>query len=92
MPPTHVVVVGGGITGLTSAFHVARKFPSTRVSLLEKESRYGGWLKSERVNVGNQHVIVEAGPRTLRPNSFALLELVSDPCSFARNGLRFLVK
>jgi oxygen-dependent protoporphyrinogen oxidase len=84
MTPRHVGVIGGGITGLTSAFHLARKFPSAQITLFEKQNRLGGWLKSERVQIGDQHVLVETGPRTLRPNSLALLELVSNILSAAQ--------
>lgn len=77
LPPRHIGVVGGGISGLSSAFHLARRFPSTQITIFEKQSRLGSWLKSEKIEIGHQNVVVEAGPRTLRPNSPALLELVS---------------
>lgn len=76
MPGGHVGVIGGGITGLSTAFHLARRFPNTKITLFEKKG-LGGWLRSEKVKVGNEQVVVESGPRTLRPNSAALLELVS---------------
>ncbi|KZT70026.1 Protoporphyrinogen oxidase [Daedalea quercina L-15889] len=85
MPPQHVAILGGGLTGLSSAFHLARRFPYSRISLLEKQSRVGGWVMSERVDVrvpsaqGTQHTahtLLEAGPRTLRPNGLAVLELI----------------
>ena len=86
MPPQHVAVLGGGLTGLSSAFHLARHFPKARISLLEKQDRLGGWVMSERVDVNvplpggkeqQAHVLLEGGPRTLRPNGLAVLELVS---------------
>jgi (S)-2-hydroxyglutarate dehydrogenase len=33
-----VVIVGGGIVGLATAYHLTREFPNRRVTLLEKES------------------------------------------------------
>ncbi|KAI5119155.1 hypothetical protein M0805_005234 [Coniferiporia weirii] len=82
MPPTSIAVVGGGITGLSSAFHLSRRFPHARVTLLEKTPREGGWVRSRRVHVedanGNEaQVLLEAGPRTLRPNTGAILELIN---------------
>lgn len=82
MPPSHIVILGGGLTGLSSAFHLSRKFPFASITLLEKEPRFGGWVRSERVRVKNKqgHVasfVLEAGPRTLRPNAKSVLELVS---------------
>ncbi|TFK49014.1 Protoporphyrinogen oxidase [Heliocybe sulcata] len=81
MVPSHIAVVGGGLTGLSSAWHLARRFPQTAISVIEKESRFGGWIRSERIEVddGNGHresMVLEAGPRTLRPRSKAILELV----------------
>jgi protoporphyrinogen/coproporphyrinogen III oxidase len=77
----HVVILGGGITGLSAAFHLARKHPTVQITLIEKTTRFGGWVRSERVEVrdsdGNRgSVVLEAGPRTIRPNSKSILELV----------------
>ena len=77
----HVVILGGGITGLSAAFHLACKQPNVQITLVEKSARFGGWIRSERVEVhdadGNRgNVLLEAGPRTIRPNSKSILELV----------------
>lgn len=82
MPPKHIAIIGGGLTGLSSAFHLSRRFPSSRITLVEKAQRLGGWVHSERVQVNlggasSASVLLESGPRTLRPNSLAVLELVS---------------
>jgi protoporphyrinogen/coproporphyrinogen III oxidase len=79
--PPHVVILGGGITGLSAAFHLARKHPTVQITLIEKSARFGGWVRSERVDVRDSHgnrgsLILEAGPRTIRPNSKSILELV----------------
>ncbi|KAF8504816.1 protoporphyrinogen oxidase [Russula emetica] len=77
----HVVVLGGGITGLSAAFYLARKHPTVQITLVEKSTRFGGWVRSERVDVCDSHgnrarVLLEAGPRTVRPNAKSILELV----------------
>ncbi|KAF8633159.1 hypothetical protein AX17_004660 [Amanita inopinata Kibby_2008] len=82
MPPTHIAVLGGGITGLSSAFHLSRRFPSSLITLVEKQPRLGGWIRSERVTVSpppspSSSVVLEAGPRTLRPVDKSLLELIN---------------
>ncbi|KAF8074808.1 hypothetical protein FPV67DRAFT_1777589 [Lyophyllum atratum] len=77
-PPGHIAVLGGGLTGLSSAFHLSRRFPNARITLLEEQNRLGGWVRSEQVQIGNGKAItVEAGPRTLRPASKAVLELIN---------------
>ena len=73
----HIAVLGGGITGLSSAYHLARKFPTTKITLIEGSNHVGGWLDSHRVNVGGGTVLLEKGPRTLRSSSKATSELVS---------------
>ena len=80
--PTHIAILGGGLSGLSSAFHLSRRFPSASITLLEKSKRLGGWVNSERLTVhdgvGNEaQLVLEYGPRTLRPNGKAVLELVS---------------
>ena len=75
-----VAVIGGGITGLASAYFLSRAAPNARITLLEGGDRLGGWLHSEEVDVGNGKVLFEKGPRSLRPtrpNGILTLELVS---------------
>ena len=77
----HVVILGGGITGLSAAFHLACKQPNIQITLVEKSAHFGGWIRSERVKVRDDDgnlgsVLLEAGPRTIRSNSKPILELV----------------
>jgi len=78
MLPEAISVLGGGITGLSSAFYLSRRFPSARIFLLDRQNRLGGWVQSERVQLPNGlgSVLLEGGPRTLRPNGKSVLELV----------------
>jgi oxygen-dependent protoporphyrinogen oxidase len=81
--PSHIVILGGGLAGLSSAYHLSRKFPDTPITVLEEQPRLGGWVRSERVKVQDDmghmsSVLLEAGPRTLRPIAKSVLELVSE--------------
>ena len=62
----HVAILGGGITGLTSAYFLSKIYPKTEVVIYEAGPRIGGWLSSKTVPVDDGHVLFEAGPRTLR--------------------------
>ncbi|KAK4705629.1 protoporphyrinogen/coproporphyrinogen III oxidase, partial [Phenoliferia sp. Uapishka_3] len=80
-PNTTVAIVGGGLSGLSSAFYFlkaltpeARK--STKVVIFEKEKRTGGWCHSVPVSLQGgvvtkseegHSMIFETGPRSIRP-------------------------
>ena len=40
----HVVVMGGGLSGLTSAYQISRDLPGVRITILEAGARLGGAL------------------------------------------------
>lgn len=50
-----IIVIGGGIVGLASAFKLGRKFPSARVTVLEKEPQVG------RHQTGNNSGVLHCG-------------------------------
>ncbi|KAI5293287.1 oxygen-dependent protoporphyrinogen oxidase [Ascosphaera acerosa] len=75
-----VAVIGGGITGLTTAYRLSED-PRTHVTLYEKSRRLGGWLQSEHLETNGKRVLFEYGPRTFRlgfPGSVATIELMTD--------------
>jgi oxygen-dependent protoporphyrinogen oxidase len=83
MPPSSIAILGGGLTGLSAAFHLSRRFPAAHITLLNKDIQFGGWVHSSRAKItlkdGREtSVLLEAGPRTLKPNSKSVLELVGN--------------
>ena len=54
----HVVVLGGGIAGLTAAHRVLLTAPGVRVTLVEAEERLGGKIVTESVD----GFVIEGGP------------------------------
>ncbi|KAL4072523.1 hypothetical protein V8B97DRAFT_1870363 [Scleroderma yunnanense] len=72
----NIAVLGGGLTGLSAAFHLSRRFPTAQIAVYNTDARFGGWVRSQRVTVSDADVVLEAGPRTLRPNARSVLELI----------------
>ena len=76
-----VAVLGGGISGLTSAYYLLTNAAKHGVSisklyLIESKPRFGGWLQS--VSFGPHHDdIFELGPRTISTNSYAGTNLIA---------------
>lgn len=55
MKEKHIVIVGGGIVGLATAYKLGRLFPSHRITVLEKESSVG------RHQTGNNSGVLHCG-------------------------------
>lgn len=68
-----IAVLGGGITGLATAYFLTQQLPRAKITIYESGDRIGGWLSSKRVDVKGGNVLFEAGPRTLRPASNGIL-------------------
>lgn len=67
---TNVAVLGGGITGLASAYFLSQKLPKAKIVLFESSHRLGGWVYSRKIDMGKKGKIVfEQGPRSLRPET-----------------------
>ncbi|KAK8183521.1 uncharacterized protein BKA78DRAFT_257194 [Phyllosticta capitalensis] len=74
--PKKIAVLGGGITGLSTAYYLSRSLPNVTITLYEGSGRMGGWLNSKRESVpGGGYVTFEQGPRTLRKSPWALFAL-----------------
>jgi hypothetical protein len=66
-PRKEIAVLGGGITGLATTYYLAEENPDANITLYERSSRAGGWMSSKHIKVGDETVIFEQGPRTIRP-------------------------
>lgn len=66
-PNARVGVVGGGISGLTFSYFLAKLRPDVHVTVFESNPRTGGWIRSldTKDNEGGS-IMLEQGPRTLR--------------------------
>jgi oxygen-dependent protoporphyrinogen oxidase len=57
-----VVILGGGISGLSAAYALERTHPGLSALLIEEKSRLGGWMQTVTLPSGQRY---EAGPRSL---------------------------
>jgi oxygen-dependent protoporphyrinogen oxidase len=60
---THVLVLGGGITGLAAAYRLSQREDHPHVTIIELDDRLGGKLRTERV----EGFVVDTGPESLAP-------------------------
>lgn len=62
----HVVIIGGGITGLSTAFYLERAArvagQPIRCTIVERDNRLGGKIRTERVADGAGDFVIEGGP------------------------------
>lgn len=59
-----LIVVGGGIAGLSAAFYARKNIPDAHITLIESDSRWGGKIATDRVTFDDGTFIVEGGPDT----------------------------
>jgi oxygen-dependent protoporphyrinogen oxidase len=60
----HIIIIGGGIAGLSAAYYAKKKVPDARVTLLEADSRWGGKITTDRAAFDGGQFIIEGGPDT----------------------------
>lgn len=59
-----LIVVGGGIAGLSAAYYAVREHPDWRVTVLEATDRWGGKITTARLPLDGGQFIIEGGPDT----------------------------
>ena len=59
-----IVIIGGGIAGLSAAYYAKRKIPSAQITLIESSNRWGGKITTDRVMFDDGQFIIEGGPDT----------------------------
>jgi oxygen-dependent protoporphyrinogen oxidase len=70
-----IVILGGGISGLSAAWYLRKKHPDAKITLIEKQGRLGGCIQSTRT----EGFFFEKGPRTfMASRSQFLLDLIEE--------------
>jgi oxygen-dependent protoporphyrinogen oxidase len=60
----NLVIIGGGIAGLSAAYSARRRSPSAHITVLESSDRWGGKILTDRVESDYGTFVVEGGPDT----------------------------
>jgi len=74
----HIVIVGGGISGLSAAWEAAHS--GLRVTLLEREPRWGGKIWTQTIDLPNEErsCIVDMGPESFITRKAAAWDLAQE--------------
>ena len=63
-----IVIIGGGIAGLSAAYYAVKKFKEqglpVHITLIESDSRWGGKITTDRTTFDDGQFIIEGGPDT----------------------------
>lgn len=63
-PSVRVAVVGGGMAGISAAYHIQEADPSASITIFEKEKVVGGNARTVTVqNAHHENIQVDAGPQ-----------------------------
>ena len=57
-----IIIVGGGIAGLSAAYFAKKNIPHANVTVIESDSHWGGKITTDRVPFDDGHFIIEGGP------------------------------
>ena len=60
----NLIIIGGGIAGLSAAYYAARTNYYSQITLLEADGRWGGKIATDRVPFDDGDFIIEGGPDT----------------------------
>jgi len=71
---SHVVVIGGGVSGLAAALGIKRSLPDVRVTVLEGEAEPGGCARSDR----RDGYVIDRGPNGFLTNTHETHELARE--------------
>jgi len=64
-----LVVVGGGISGLSAAYFYRKKYPKSTILILDNHDDFGGHAKRNEFDIGGQTLIGYGGAQTMQEPS-----------------------
>jgi len=73
-----IIIIGGGISGLNTAYQLLLKKPELKILLLEKNNYLGGRIKTFTKHINNHAYIWEEGAGRLNDNHILFLKLIKE--------------
>lgn len=73
-----IIIIGGGISGLYSAYNLLKKKPLLKILILERNNYLGGRIKTFNKKINNHHYIWEEGAGRLNDNHTLFIELIDN--------------
>ncbi|NGX53978.1 MAG: Protoporphyrinogen oxidase [Chlamydiae bacterium] len=65
----HILILGAGISGLSTAWYLHKRFKDDiKLTIVEKSNRVGGWIQT----INKEGFLFERGPRGFRPHPTTL--------------------
>jgi monoamine oxidase len=69
-----IIIAGGGIAGLNSAYQLLKYYPNAKILILEKEKNVGGRIES----ITNKYMSIEAGAGRFHSGNKNLFQLIQE--------------
>jgi protoporphyrinogen oxidase len=73
-----IIIIGGGVSGLYTAYNLLTKNPLLKIMILEKNNYLGGRIKTFNKKINNHNYIWEEGAGRLNDNHHLLIKLIND--------------
>jgi oxygen-dependent protoporphyrinogen oxidase len=72
-----IVIIGGGIAGLSAAYYASKKLPGVHITVIESSDRWGGKITTDRASSEYGQFIIEGGADsflTTKPHAATLCQ------------------
>ena len=73
-----IIIIGGGISGLNTAYKLLQHKPLLKILILEKNNYLGGRIKTFTKTINNHKYIFEEGAGRLNTNHKLFLKLIDE--------------
>ena len=73
-----IVIIGGGISGLYTAYNLKKKYPDKKVLILEKNNRFGGRIYTFKKHLNNTNYYLDLGAMRIGYHHKLMIKLIKN--------------